>query len=339
VSRSHAHFTQYAPAYATSKLFFAFKIVTYCVIKTLLVTLYYFTTQPQLNDAPFTTSTTSISITFIDHIDNEIEQVLTGTSTAPFFPKTIWLPRAGSNTKKSAALPAGIGSPDSEEQYHLLGLGIRKVSFLGIQVYVVGIYVALSDMSKLQDAMVHSVAGDSASTLVSGEKGELRRVLLNEDGSEEMWEAVWRDGRLKSAVRIVPTRSTDFGHLRDGWIRGIDARGKRRGFEDEEFKTAVDKFKGVFEGRMGVGKGKVLLLGRGENGGLGVWLEGQGMGEGKAEQMVRLGGVRDERVGRLVWLGYLAGKNVASEEARKSVIEGVMEIVERPIGTVETQVV
>jgi hypothetical protein len=49
--------------------------------------------------------------------------------------------------------------------------------------------------------------------------------------------------------------------------------------------------------------------------------------------------VRDERVARLVWLGYLAGGTVASEGARRSVVEGVMELVERPIGTVETQVV
>ncbi|KAL8948839.1 MAG: hypothetical protein Q9222_004998 [Ikaeria aurantiellina] len=55
-------------------------------------------------------------------------------------------------------------------------------------------------------------------------------------------------------------------------------------------------------------------------------------------EMKFLGGLEDERISRLVWLGYLAGGNVASEEARKSVVDGVMEIVERPIGTVETQV-
>ena len=52
-----------------------------------------------------------------------------------------------------------------------------------------------------------------------------------------------------------------------------------------------------------------------------------------------LGRVDDERVSRLVWLGYISGENPASEEARKSVVEGVIDIVERPIGTIETQVV
>jgi hypothetical protein len=38
-------------------------------------------------------------------------------------------------------------------------------------------------------------------------------------------------------------------------------------------------------------------------------------------------------------LNYLAGKTVASEGARKSIVEGIMEFVERPVGTVATQVV
>ena len=51
-----------------------------------------------------------------------------------------------------------------------------------------------------------------------------------------------------------------------------------------------------------------------------------------------LGTVEDERLSRLLWLNYLAGNKVASEEARKNIINGVMEFVERPVGTVATQV-
>jgi hypothetical protein len=49
--------------------------------------------------------------------------------------------------------------------------------------------------------------------------------------------------------------------------------------------------------------------------------------------------VEDERVSRALWLNYLAGKKVASEPARKNIVEGIMEFVERPIGTVAAQVV
>lgn len=120
-------------------------------------------------------------------------------------------------------------------------------------------------------------------------------------------------------------------------MRGITARSQRGGgeFEDQGFGEAVGVFKGVFggAGRKGVKKGRVLLLERDARGGLGAWVE-----EGEGE-MVRLGEVRDERVGRLVWLGYLAGKTVSSEGARRSVVEGVLGLVERPVGTVATQVV
>jgi hypothetical protein len=51
-----------------------------------------------------------------------------------------------------------------------------------------------------------------------------------------------------------------------------------------------------------------------------------------------LGEVQDERISRAVWLNYLAGKSVASEPARASIVDGIMEFVERPVGTVATQV-
>ncbi|KAJ4856645.1 chalcone isomerase like domain-containing protein [Trichoderma breve] len=62
-------------------------------------------------------------------------------------------------------------------------------------------------------------------------------------------------------------------------------------------------------------------------------------GRGKDPKREVMGTVEDERLSRLLWLNYLAGSKVASEPARESIIEGVMEFVERPVGTVATQVV
>ncbi|MCJ1478337.1 Altered inheritance of mitochondria protein 18 mitochondrial [Lambiella insularis] len=271
----------------------------------------------------------------------EVEEVPTGTSTVPYFPKTISLPSTASST--SPALPAGTG--DADESYQLVGLGIRTVSFLSIQVYVVGLYLATSDIATLQARLVRKAAStESASTLVSGEKEELRKMLLDADASEQVWDEVLKDGGLRSILRIVPTRNTDFTHLRDGWVRGITARsqGRSRGeglverFEDERFGASMAAFKAMFggAGRKGVGKGKVLMLERRADGRLAAWLEGE-----KDEGFLKMGEVDDERISRLVWLGYLAGKNVSSENARKSIVNGIMDFVERPVGTVETQVI
>jgi len=259
----------------------------------------------------------------------EVEQVPTGTSTIPTFPKMLHLATDGD--AKSGGVPT---------EYHLMGLGIRTVSFLGIQVYVVGLYIATDDIAALQQALIRHI-DPVATTLVPNEKDKLRVKLLDAEIGEEIWTQVLKGSGIRTAVRIVPTRNTDFMHLRDGWVRGITARTQKAGqkgsveFEDEGFAKAMGELKGIFSGasRKGLPKGKTLLLTRDGKGVLRAWFDDGERG------MVRMGEVRDERVGRQVWLGYLAGKNVASEGARRNVVEGVMEFVERPVGTVATQVI
>lgn len=260
--------------------------------------------------------------------DEKADQVPTGTSTVPTFPRTLHL-TDDDDAKAAAGVPT---------EYHLMGLGIRTVSFLSIQVYVLGLYVATDDIAALQQTLIRQI-DPIATTLVADEKEKLRAKLLDPEVGEEVWTRVLKDAGVRTAVRIVPTRNTDFMHLRDGWVRGITARTQRAGqkgsveFEDEGFALAMGDLKGLFSGRKAFSKGKTLLLTRNGRGVLRAWLD-----EG-VQGVTRLGEVRDERVSRQVWLGYLAGKNVASEGARRSVVEGVMEFVERPVGTVATQVI
>lgn len=267
------------------------------------------------------------------------EFVETGTSTIPHFPKFIHLP-------SSSPLPSATSDISSaEEQYSLLGLGIRTVSFLSIQVYVLGLYVRTADFDRLQSVFVKHV-NPAGSSLIPSEKTDLRAQLLDASGSLDVWDKVLRDATIRSAVRIVPTRNTDFAHLRDGWVRGITARTQEaartgsKEYEDETFGTAMKDFKALFGGRGKAPKGSVLTLTRDENGTLSAVYETESKTNG-AENAPRevMGKIRDERISRLVWLGYLGGKAVSSEEARKNVVQGVMELVERPVGTVGTQVV
>lgn len=297
-----------------------------------------------------------------------VDQVDTGTSTVPYFPSTIRLPRSG-----SLNLNAGDEVPRDTEQdeYQLLGLGIRTVSFLRIQVYVVGLYVATPDIAELQTRLVRtalnppSETGEVASgaganyatSLVPGERQQLKDLLLDQgERSDAAWDDILKKDGLRTAIRIVPTRNTDFLHLRDGWVRGITGRAQRANastggsapaaanankkeggeFSDDSFGEALNSFKGLFGGgqRKSVPKGQTLTLLRGARG----ELEALFQPEDKLPARW-LGCVRDERVSRLVWMNYLAGKNVASEGARKSVVDGVMAIVERPVGTVVQKVV
>jgi hypothetical protein len=260
-------------------------------------------------------------------IHDDVEQIPTGTSTIPTFPKTIHL----SSMSDSPAV--------DEQEYQLIGLGIRTVSFLSIQVYVVGLYIAIPDIATLQERLMR-VLDPIATTLVPGERSKLKDILLDPEKGEEVWNAILKDGNLRTAIRIVPTRNTDLQHLRDGFVRGITARTKHldsikaESFSDDGFGAAVAQFKAIWGGgaRKNVPKGETLLMTRDAKGRMAAWVED------KKGDSVRLGAVEDERLSRLIWLGYLGGKTVSSEDARQSVVNGVVEFAERPVGTVATQV-
>lgn len=274
--------------------------------------------------------------------EDTIELVETGTSSVPVFPKTIKLPTASGD--------AGEVKADKQTEYTLLGLGIRTVSFLGIQVYVVGLYVETSALPRLQAALIKQV-NPMASALIPGEKEQLRNNLVDPVDSNTIWESLLRNPELRAnmAFRIVPTRDTNFQHLRDGLVRGITKRMQEANiaaqqaktepeYHDEAFGQAMKDFKALFDARGKAGKGSVLLLRRDAGGSLEMFYQASGKNGSKMGPLERLGTVGDERLSRLSWLLYLGGKNVSSEDARQSVVDGCLDLVERPIGTVETRV-
>jgi hypothetical protein len=288
-----------------------------------------------------------------------IELVETGTSYVPYFPRTIRLPTDTSGPEAIA----------SDAEYQLLGLGIRKVSFLRVQVYVVGLYVKTADLSTLQNHLINTV-NPTASALIPGEKDQLRQSLLDPEKSNKIWEAILsKDGTggVDMAFRVVPCRGTDFKHLQDGWMRGIASRTdevrrkqadllrqqaaenksialpkpvEENEFTDESFGLAMKEFKNLFQGKGKAPKGSVIILTRNKNGNLGALYQPliKGENQEKMSKSSWLGEVKDERVGRLVWLLYLGGQNVSSEAARKSIVDGCISITERPVGTVEGRV-
>ncbi|CZR66254.1 related to FMP22 Found in Mitochondrial Proteome [Phialocephala subalpina] len=262
--------------------------------------------------------------------EERVETVETGTSAVPTFPRILLFVDDERELIGNGVVPAV--SDDRLVEYQLVGLGIRTVSFLGIQVYVVGMYVATDDIAALQQNLIKKI-DPIASTLVAGEKEKLKEKLYDAEEGTRVWSEVLRDSGARTLVRIVPTRNTDFGHLRDAWVRSLTMRAQTNKGEygDEAFGTSITQLKKLFN-RGSVPKGKELLLSRDRKGKLAIWYD-----DGKIGAQ-RLGDVADERISRGIWLNYLAGKTVASEGARKSIVEGVMEFVERPVGTVATQV-
>ena len=289
----------------------------------------------------------------LDQDGNELLE--TGTSYIPHIPRTIMVPSTSpepSSTTSALPAPSRV-TQQADEQYTLIGHGIRTVSFLSIQVYVMGLYIRTSDLPVLQEALVRQV-NPTATSLIPSEKAELRKKLLDGEHSTEIWDKVLKDNKIRSIVRVAPTRNTDFSHMRDGWVRAIttksrevvqaadavqgDAAGSNKTeFDDSTFQGSITNFKAFFSGRGKLPRGSLMLLARNDDGSLRILFHDLPKGSaGPAKKGEILGTTADERISRLVWLGYLGGKNVSSEPARENIVKGVMELVERPVGAIGT---
>ncbi|KAF3926231.1 hypothetical protein ABW20_dc0101637 [Dactylellina cionopaga] len=275
-----------------------------------------------------------------------VETVPSGTSSVGPLPKQIFL-------------PAGASRDDQVlEEYTLIGNGIRTVSFLSIQVYVVALYVATSSLPALQQQLLKSLNVPSAATTATlPERETLKANLLSDDGSVQFFTTLLdsrnHDG-VKMAIRVVPTRNTDYPHLRDGWVRGIQGKTQLHPevYDDDVFVDSISRFKALFGGRGKVPKGRALILARDGEGALfaygpdetvkdeDVKLLSEGARKRESMHGLKMLGVMDDpRVARALWLCYFAGKKVASEGARKSVVDGLVEVVSRPVGSTEGKVV
>ena len=97
---------------------------------------------------------------------------------------------------------AGTNVNHTSSILRLVGFGVRTVTFLGFHVYVAGLYVA-------EDALEAS-----------------RKPLASGDVDLEKQLQDWLEAGVPCAIRIMPVRSTDFAHLRDGLVRAINVRAK-----------------------------------------------------------------------------------------------------------------
>lgn len=139
--------------------------------------------------------------------------------------------------KRSALLqeniPTGHGDVAPPE-LDLLGTGIRAVTFLRVRIYVAGFYTDTTAATKV-----------------------IRSAGLSDDAPLDQIVAALVDAGTPVAIRIVPTRTVDFSHLRDGLLRAADGHLKKlksaspdQGAVDptEEIHASQDLavFKGLF---------------------------------------------------------------------------------------------
>ncbi|RLV94878.1 Altered inheritance of mitochondria protein 18 mitochondrial [Spathaspora sp. JA1] len=199
--------------------------------------------------------------------------------------------------------PLEISKPDQfQEDFKLIGHGVRTVTFLHMRVYAIGIYIAQRDIPKATKILTE-LGAEKLNTPTESE--EIVTKLLEND--------------IKFLARISPIRDTDFNHLRDGLIRSILAHPKSKGYGDE-LTTALDQFREIFRGRRdSVPKNHLLCLETRTGGKLSLSYVNT-----MTKEVVPMGIVEQPLVSKQLFLQYLSGVKPLSEPLRKSCVHGLL---------------
>jgi hypothetical protein len=179
-------------------------------------------------------------------------------------------------------------------RFKLVAWGVRTVSFLGIQVYNVGLYIPESQFEILPTYALSNVG-------------------------MEPWSSLIRIFSYPLLLRIIPVRNTDYAHLRDGFIRSTTQRLRKYSDDDvrkQLVEESIQSFKELFP-RAKLRKGEVLSIVQ--------WgpelrlFVGDSMEEG-------LGSVKNDDLARGLMSAYLVGDKVVSPDLRKKLDQKLQQI-------------
>ncbi|KAG9068099.1 hypothetical protein KI688_011691 [Linnemannia hyalina] len=185
----------------------------------------------------------------------------------------------------------------------LLGLGVRKITFLKVQVYVVGLYAKASDLDDHNSRFraLPEVQKFQRTDAISSDAA-FRAIVQNP---------------IELVLRIAPVRNTNGPHLRDGFTRNLTQALKRQNLNDIENEEAM---KGIIEFKNLFPKGKILagqalLFRKSPDGSMSVELDGEVLGETRNTWLIES-----------FFLGYLHGENPISGKARDSIAQGIQDL-------------
>lgn len=180
-------------------------------------------------------------------------------------------------------------------EYSLAALGIRSVTFLKMQVYVVGMYIC-DDSLPLFSREFHN------KSIQNGESDDPVAIFGR-----------CLDNGARIAMRLVPVRNTDYEHLYTGFQRAIDFKAK----EDNSIEIAhMDEFKKIF-GRGKVAKNEEFILHAGPLGEITIEVNGNVIGR-----------MWDRGIQHALILSYIGGKRVISESFKQDMRTRLVELLE-----------
>lgn len=191
--------------------------------------------------------------------------------------------------------------------FTLISSGTRKVTFLSISVYDLGIYIALADIPQL-NARLAALHIDTPE--------QLHAYLLDPETGSRFIESLVKE--VSIAVRITPVRNTDIAHMRDGFVRGILAR-------MDPMTESLESFKEFFPSpRKKFNKEEVMILTSWKGKKLELSIDGHDYGTYEAAGLTNAEMAQD-RVGVIAAFiaTYVAGKKVACEPLRTEFVQQI----------------
>ncbi|KAL0075444.1 chalcone-flavanone isomerase-domain-containing protein [Phycomyces blakesleeanus] len=210
---------------------------------------------------------------------------------------------AGSVEDPSTKISFPIFLNHGTEWKRLIGLGARQVSFLSINVYVLGLYMRSQDIGTLRK-------------IEGWENFDKTEFLGKEDLALTLLKLPF-----DISIRVVPCRATNTQHLRDGFTRSLlqRMRAESKDMTEDEEKDILDgikEFKGSFA-NANIKKDTEFIFTKTANGELLVEFEGKLMGT-----------VKNKWVATNFMMGYLNPTKPASELARQNIAEGFEKILD-----------
>ncbi|KAI9322459.1 chalcone-flavanone isomerase-domain-containing protein [Dichotomocladium elegans] len=203
----------------------------------------------------------------------------------------------GTVQEPSTKLVFPINLQTGSEWTRLVGLGPRTVSFLKLNVYVLGLYMRSEDIGTLK-------------TIKGWEHFDKGEFLA----SEKMSLALLQQP-VDVSIRIVPARGTNMQHLRDGFTRAILQRMRSQSQDmseekEREILKAIQEFKSLFP-LQNIKRGTEFIFTKTKDGGLKMEFEGKDLGT-----------VKNDWLAVNFVMGYLNPTAPASEDARQNIAQG-----------------
>ncbi|KAG0273391.1 hypothetical protein BGZ95_010797 [Linnemannia exigua] len=200
------------------------------------------------------------------------------------------------------AFPLTIPSEDGSPA-RLLGLGVRKITFLKVQVYVAGLYAKASDLDD-HNSRFRALP-------------EVQKFQRTDAASSDTAFRAIVQNPIELVLRIVPVRNTNGPHLRDGFTRNLTQAAKQQklnDIENEDAMKGIIEFKNLFpKGK--INAGQAMLFKKSPDGSMSIELDGE-----------VLGSTRNTWLIESFFLGYLQGDNPISGKARDSIAQGIQDL-------------